>query len=120
MFKDWCQSTVGPVKAQFTLAPMLYNFSHAQLSMEFIMPINIKTSTIVGILTFISMINTISESLKAREYFFQHFRFYEQLGFHFSVVLSMNIVLSSRGLDSDNRVKLRTVKIPSRLGDSTV
>ena len=39
--------------------------------------------SIVGILTFISMINTISESLKARKVFiFQHFNVYEQLKFH--------------------------------------
>ena len=39
--------------------------------------------TIVGILTFISMINTTSESLKARKIcIFQHFSFCEQLKFH--------------------------------------
>ena len=43
---------------------------HAQISMKFIMPINV-----VGILTFISMINTTSDSFKD----FQHFNFYEQL-----------------------------------------
>ena len=48
-----------------------------QLSMGFIMLINIKMpTTIVGILTFSSMINTISEGLKARKVFiFQHFSF---------------------------------------------
>ena len=35
----------------------------------FIMFINVKMPTIVGILTFISMINTTSESLKARKIF---------------------------------------------------
>ena len=35
------------------------------MSMKFIMLINVKTPTIVGILTFISMINTRSVSLKA-------------------------------------------------------
>ena len=39
--------------------------------------------TIVGILTFISMINKTSESSKERQIFiFQHFSFYEQLKFH--------------------------------------
>ena len=38
-----------------------------QLSMEFIMFINAKMPTIVGILTFINMINTTSECLKARK-----------------------------------------------------
>ena len=38
--------------------------------------------TIVGILTFISMINTTSESLKARNFFIcLYFSFYEQLKF---------------------------------------
>ena len=37
----------------------------------------------VGIITFISMINVTSESLKARKVFiFQHFSFYKQLKFH--------------------------------------
>ena len=46
---------------------------------ESIMLINVKMSTIVGILTFISMITTTSEGLKA--IFSQHFSFYEQLKF---------------------------------------
>ena len=37
-----------------------------QLSMKFILLINVKMPTIVGILTFMSMINTSYESLKAR------------------------------------------------------
>ena len=48
------------------------------------MLMHVKMPTIiVGILTFISMINTISESLKAKEVFiFQHLSFYEQSKFH--------------------------------------
>ena len=50
--------------------------------------------TVVGILTFISMINTTSERLKAKNFFnFRYFRFYEQLKFLCSVELSMKIVL---------------------------
>ena len=46
---------------------------------EFIMLINVKMPTIVGIFTFMSMVNTISEGLKTREGFtFQHCYFYEQ------------------------------------------
>ena len=46
-------------------------------SIKFIMLINVK------ILTFMSMINKTSESLKARIAFaFQHFSFYEQLKVH--------------------------------------
>ena len=51
--------------------------------MIFTMLINVKMPTIVGILTFISMINTTLESLKARKVFiFQQFSFDEQLEFH--------------------------------------
>ena len=46
------------------------------------MLINVKMPTIVGILTFIGIINTTSESLKVKEVFpFQHISFYEQLKF---------------------------------------
>ena len=39
--------------------------------------------TIVGILTSISMINTTSEGLKARDFFiYRYFSLYEQLKFH--------------------------------------
>ena len=51
--------------------------------MKFIMFINVKMPTIVGILTSISLINTTSESLKARKVFiFQRFSFYAQLKLH--------------------------------------
>ena len=51
-----------------------------QLSTKFILLINVKMPTIVGILTFISRINTSYESLKAiNTYLFQRFSFYEQL-----------------------------------------
>ena len=40
-----------------------------QLSTKFILLINVKMPTSVGILTFISMINTTSERLKARNFF---------------------------------------------------
>ena len=40
-----------------------------QLSMKFILLINVKMPTVVGILIFISMINTTSEHLKARKDF---------------------------------------------------
>ena len=55
----------------------------AQLGMKFILLMNVKMPTIVGIFTFNSMINTTSKSLKARKVFiFQNFSFYEQLEFH--------------------------------------
>ena len=51
-----------------------------QLSTKFIRLINVKMPTIVGILTFISMINTTSERLKARNFFpFCYFSFYEYM-----------------------------------------
>ena len=69
----------------------LFSYS-TQLSTKFILLINIKKPTIVGILTFISMINKISERLKARDIFIcRYFGFYEQLKFH--AQLSMNFFL---------------------------
>ena len=58
-------------------------FSYStQLSTKFILLINVKMPTIVGILTFISMINTTSERLKARIFLIcRYFSFYEQLKF---------------------------------------
>ena len=54
-----------------------------QLRMTFILLINVKMPTIVGILTFISRVNTTSESFKARKIFiFLYFSFYKQLKFH--------------------------------------
>ena len=51
-----------------------------QLGMKFIQLINVKMTTAVDILTFISRINTSYESLKSRNTFlFQHFSYYEQL-----------------------------------------
>ena len=62
-------------------------FFHVQLNWvwNFIMFMNVKMQTIVGILTFISMINTCttSESLKARKVLTIHqLSFYKQLKFH--------------------------------------
>ena len=53
-----------------------------QLSTKFILLINVKMPTIVVILTFISMINTTPERLKARNFFIcRYFSFNEQLEF---------------------------------------
>ena len=53
-----------------------------QLSMKFILLINVEMPSIIGILTFISMINTKSERLKARNFFIcWYFSFYEQMKF---------------------------------------
>ena len=60
----------------------------------FIMLINFRMPTIVGILTFISIINTASEKLKVRKAFiFQYFSFYEQLKISYSAELSMKKVI---------------------------
>ena len=53
-----------------------------QLGTKFILLINVKMPTSVGILTFISMINTTSERFKGRNFFIcRYFSFYEQLNF---------------------------------------
>ena len=51
------------------------NSCSTQLSIKFILLINVKMSTIVGILTFMSRLNTISESSKARRSIFSAFWF---------------------------------------------
>ena len=59
----------------------LFSYS-TQPSTKFILLINVKMPTTVGILTFISMINTTSERFKARNFFiFWYFSFNEQLKF---------------------------------------
>ena len=64
-----------------TKVTKLYSYS-TQLSMKFILLLKVKMPTIVGILTFISMINTTSERLKARNFFIcRYFSVYEQLKF---------------------------------------
>ena len=53
-----------------------------QLNTKFILLINVKMPTVVGILTFISMINTPSDRHKTRNFFIcRYFSFYEQLKF---------------------------------------
>ena len=53
-----------------------------QLSIKFILLISVKMPTIVGILTFISMMNTTYERLKAINFFVSwYFSFHEQLKF---------------------------------------
>ena len=60
----------------------LFSYS-TQLSTKFILLINVKMPTIVGILTFISMITTTPERLKAIHFFIcRYYSFYEQLKFH--------------------------------------
>ena len=51
--------------------------------MNFILLIDVKISTFIDIIAFISRINTISKSSITRKLFiFQHFSFYEELVFH--------------------------------------
>ena len=58
-----------------------------QLSITIIMHINVKMQSTFGILTFISMINTTSESFKEKKVFiFQHLSFHEQLKFHAQLI----------------------------------
>ena len=53
------------------------------MSTKFIQLLNIKMPTIVGILTFVIMLNATSESLMARKVgIFLQFSFYEPLKFH--------------------------------------
>ena len=81
--------------AKLNPCKVIFFFScSTQLSTKFILLIkNVKMPTIVGILNInISMINTTSERLKARNFFrCRYFSFYEQLKFR--AQLSMKKVL---------------------------
>ena len=79
--KEWNPITDSAGKQ--TRAEVIQLFScSTQLSIKFILLINVKMQTIVGILTFISTINTTCERLKARNFFIcPYFSFYEQLKF---------------------------------------
>ena len=66
------------------LAPRLQNFfpCSTQLGTKLILLINAKMPTIVGVLTFISRINTTSERLKTINFIISRYSsFYEQLKF---------------------------------------
>ena len=64
---DSQRQKIGLLKTDKKPGHEVIQFFHAQLNIKFIMLINVKMPTIVGILTFISMINTTNESLKARK-----------------------------------------------------
>ena len=67
-----------------------------QSSTKFILLINVKMPTIVGILTFMSTINTTFERLKSRNFFiYRYFIFCEEIPC--SVQLSTKKVFKSRG-----------------------
>ena len=90
---DWRH--VDTVRLFLYLLCILGKFScSTQLSIKFIMLINVKMPTIVGILTFISKINTTSECYNQEKIIiFQYFSFNEQLKFHeHSVEMSMRKV----------------------------
>ena len=73
--------------------------------MKFILLINIKMPTNVGILTLISRMNTTSENFKARKFFdFQHFSFYEQLKFH----SQLSLIDASMITDIQNKFQVWT------------
>ena len=74
LFSTFCDcNTVKPGPKVIKLSPY-----STQLSTKFILLIKVKMPTIVGILSFISMINTTSEGLKAKISFIcQHFSVYE-------------------------------------------
>ena len=64
------------IENQFKSGPEVLNFFMLTTEQKNIMLINDKMPTIIGILTFISMINTTSDSLIAQRLFvFQHFSF---------------------------------------------
>ena len=79
--KSYCSSYYSFWDILLTRLKVMKLFScSTQLNTKFILLINVKMPTIVGILTFMSRINTTSERLKSR--IGLYFSFYEQLKFH--------------------------------------
>ena len=82
-------TTPGPEVIQ------LFSYS-TQMSMNFILLINVKMPTVVGILTFISMKNATSEfQSKKKIFIFQYLRFYEQLKFHAQLMFYLILYVPS-------------------------
>ena len=78
---DPCTNPLAEEDRSGTEAIELFPCS-TQLSTIFILLINVKMPTVVGILTFISMINATIERLNLRSFFIcRYFSFYEQLKF---------------------------------------
>ena len=69
MFEGFLAHTAAVSMKSQTVWPRGYKtfLCSTRLGKKFIMLMNVKMSTTVGILTFISMINTTSECLKARK-----------------------------------------------------
>ena len=71
------------IKSNYKMLKTKYFLAFKCSDVVFIMLINIKMSTNVGILTFISMIIATYESLEEKQVFiFQLYSFYEQLEYH--------------------------------------
>ena len=79
--------------------------------MKFIMLINVKLPINVDILTFISMINTTSESLKARSVFLFSISVYGAADIPCSAELSMNKVLSLRDKYKTNSSRYNCIRL---------
>ena len=78
--------------------------SSTQLSIKFIMPINVKMTINFGILTIISMINRTSMSSKARKFFIFSILVFLNIKISYSIELSMKqfIRLSQIALNCSN------------------
>ena len=88
-----------------------------QLSMKFIMLINVKMPTIVGILSFISTINTTSESLKAIKVRISlYFRFYERLNFHTQLSCELSMKKSFIPSGPAHEILVLTASVSSHHG----
>ena len=81
--KIYPKSKATVVRLTFMNQPQGYKtFSCSAHLITFIVLINVKMPTIVGIFTFISMINTTSKNLKARNVFISFLVFPELLKFY--------------------------------------
>ena len=85
--------------------PKVIKLFHTQLSTKFILLINVKMSTFVSILTFVSMINTTSERLKSKNLLYLSvFKLYEQLKFVASCVEHGKSFITSGPVGTDSNI----------------
>ena len=73
-YKQWLSDGLKSLLCEARFVAITHFSCSTPMGIKFIWLLNVKKSTIVGILTSVSLINTAYKSLKARKVFiFQHF-----------------------------------------------
>ena len=86
-----------------------------QISMKFILLINVKMPTFAGILTLISSINTIAESFKQEKIFFHHSNFSWAIEISCSVEISMRKFYNIRARICERIMAIKVWRLELRM-----